>query len=150
MNPKIVTTGIKVVKTVGTALVATGVLDKVIASGTNLAQEKMKNREDYLALPNVIDLNKTEAKQHLEEMGFRVSFVEALPKKKYYDKKSNVIVRMMPAPTMKTKQIKIGSLIKLYYLSDEIINKSAKLYQDSLEKRENQYKKLSNKLPKFK
>ena len=75
-----------------------------------------------IQVPNVIDLDVEEAKRHLEEIGFRVTLTLVKPKKKYRQEttRDNEVVDMIP----KAGKFDKGSLIKLYYINQEIIDAS--------------------------
>ena len=75
-----------------------------------------------IQVPNVIDLDAEEAKRHLEEIGFRVTLTLVKPKKKYRQEttRDNEVVAMIP----KAGKFDKGSLIKLYYINQEIIDAS--------------------------
>ena len=75
-----------------------------------------------IQVPNVIDLDVEEAKRHLEEIGFRVTLTLVKPNKKYRQEttRDNEVVAMIP----KAGKFDKGSLIKLYYINQEIIDAS--------------------------
>ena len=75
-----------------------------------------------IQVPNVIDLDVEEAKRHLEEIGFRVTLTLVKPNKKYRQEttRDNEVVDMIP----KAGKFDKGSLIKLYYINQEIIDAS--------------------------
>ena len=75
-----------------------------------------------IQVPNVIDLDAEEAKRHLEEIGFRVTLTLVKPNKKYRQEttRDNEVVDMIP----KAGKFDKGSLIKLYYINQEIIDAS--------------------------
>ena len=75
-----------------------------------------------IQVPNVIDLDAEEAKRHLEEIGFRVTLTLVKPNKKYRQEttRDNEVVAMIP----KAGKFDKGSLIKLYYINQEIIDAS--------------------------
>lgn len=63
-----------------------------------------------------------EAKRHLEEIGFRITLTLVKPNKKYRQEttRDNEVVDMIP----KAGKFDKGSLIKLYYINQEIIDAS--------------------------
>ena len=75
-----------------------------------------------IQVSNVIDLDVEEAKRHLEEIGFRVTLTLVKPNKKYRQEttRDNEVVAMIP----KAGKFDKGSLIKLYYINQEIIDAS--------------------------
>ncbi|HFU3863001.1 TPA: PASTA domain-containing protein [Streptococcus suis] len=75
-----------------------------------------------IQVSNVIDLDVEEAKRHLEEIGFRITLTLVKPNKKYRQEttRDNEVVDMIP----KAGKFDKGSLIKLYYINQEIIDAS--------------------------
>ena len=98
-----------------TVQAAAPILDKA------LDRQHEKNLSQ-IQVPNVIDLDVEEAKRHLEEIGFRVTLTLVKPNKKYRQEttRDNEVVAMIP----KAGKFDKGSLIKLYYINQEIIDAS--------------------------
>ena len=98
-----------------TVQAAVPILDKA------LDRQHEKNLSQ-IQVPNVIDLDVEEAKRHLEEIGFRVTLTLVKPNKKYRQEttRDNEVVDMIP----KAGKFDKGSLIKLYYINQEIIDAS--------------------------
>ena len=98
-----------------TVQAAAPILDKA------LDRQHEKNLSQ-IQVPNVSDLDVEKAKRHLEEISFRVTLTLVKPNKKYRQKttRDNEVVDMIP----KAGKFDKGSLIKLYYINQEIIDAS--------------------------
>ncbi|SUO88514.1 PASTA domain-containing protein [Streptococcus uberis] len=77
-------------------------------------------KQGLVDLPNVTDLDIEEAKLLLEDLGFRATKILAKPAKKYCKRTANEVVQMDPKPGKKQS----GSLVKLYYVSRDVIDAS--------------------------
>ncbi len=96
-----------------TVQAAAPILDKALDRN----YEKEKNR---ISIPNVLDLDLLEGKELLEKLGFLVTVTLVKPDKKYSTARDNEIVDMIP----KSGRVDKGSVIKLYYVTQEIIDSS--------------------------
>lgn len=76
-----------------------------------------EHRRSLIRLDNLIHMDLFEAKAHLEQQGFIVSTILAKPSKKYQQAKVNEVVDMSP----KSGKLPAGSLIKLYYLDQALL-----------------------------
>lgn len=76
-----------------------------------------EHRRSLIRLDNLIHMDLLEAKAHLEQQGFIVSTILAKPSKKYQQAKVNEVVDMSP----KSGKLPAGSLIKLYYLNQNLL-----------------------------
>lgn len=76
-----------------------------------------------IQLPNVIDMPVDSAQTYLESIGFTVHTLLAKPDKKYAGALPEEVVAMSP----KTGKFKPGHLVKLYFVTQEIIDRSTPL-----------------------
>lgn len=84
--------------------------------------QHLDSRKELIEVPNVIELKVSEAKAYLEKIGFEVHVILDKPKNKYKDLSENQVVNMIP----KSGKVKQGSLIKLYFVNQGVINSSRK------------------------
>lgn len=77
-------------------------------------------RKQLVGFGDVVDIDVNSAKQYLEQLGFTVHLVGAKPHKKLADRQPGTVVGLSP----KKRQLKPGSLIKLYYVDEAIIHDS--------------------------
>lgn len=77
-------------------------------------------RKQLVGFGDVVDIDVNSAKQYLEQLGFSVHLVAAKPHKKLADRQPGTVVGLSP----KKRQLKPGSLIKLYYVDEAIIHDS--------------------------
>lgn len=99
--------------------------------------QKQAREEKLKSLDNVINLPVEEARQHLEKQGFVVASIPAKPDKKWLTASINEVVSMSP----RAGRHRLGSLVKLYYVTTEVLEKSQSLLdQDNLKKVERNQK----------
>lgn len=79
-----------------------------------------ERQNSLLRLDNLIHMNVNEAKEHLEKQGFVVSTILAKPSKAYQNCHLDEVVAMSP----KSGKLPAGSLVKLYYVNQEILEQS--------------------------
>lgn len=97
--------------------------DTVQAAAPILDKALDRNYEkeiSMISLPNVLDLDLAEGKELLENLGFIVTATLVKPDRKYSKSRDNEIVDMIP----KSGRVDKGSVIKLYYVTQEIIDSS--------------------------
>ena len=94
----------------------------VVGAFTVLKTKKNK----YIEVPNVLDLDIKEAEKILEDEGFVTHSIVVIPNHKYYDKRANSVIRVMP----NSKKIKEGSHINLYYIDEKVLKKSIELNEE--------------------
>ncbi|MBF0787436.1 MULTISPECIES: PASTA domain-containing protein [unclassified Streptococcus] len=83
-------------------------------------EQNYQKKNRLVQLPNVVDMDIVEAQTHLEEQGFVVSKILAKPHQRYAKKQANEVVAMLP----KSGNMEPGTLIKLYYVSQDVIEAS--------------------------
>lgn len=102
---------------------AFGEIAKSSGAAVNKALDQhLDKQKDLIEVPNVIELKVPEAKAYLEKLGFVVHTILDKPKNKYKDLFDNQVVNMVP----KSGKAKQGSLIKLYFVNQRVINSSRK------------------------
>lgn len=105
----------------------TEILSDTIKSTTPLVEKAMDRRfesqQQLVDLPNLIDLNISEAKETLEELGFKVVTIAAKADKKFSKNKAEELVKMEPKPG----RVRQGIVVKLYYVTEEIVEESKNL-----------------------
>jgi|GEM_PF-634169 len=101
------------------------VINQTIESAAPIVEKELDHRREekknFADVPNVVELNLNAALEHIENAGFIAQEVLAKPNQKYMDKRVGEVVEMMPKPT---KPARIGSLVKIYYVDESVINKS--------------------------
>ncbi|AUP34815.1 hypothetical protein SaSA346_0836 [Streptococcus agalactiae] len=75
-----------------------------------------KKKQTYTQLDNVVHLDINDAQVYLEQRHFNVSRIVAEPNSKWATLHPNQVVNMSP----KAGRVRIGSLVKLYYITIEI------------------------------
>ncbi|MCK1227417.1 PASTA domain-containing protein [Streptococcus uberis] len=99
--------------------------------------QKQAREEKLKSLDNVINLPVEEARQHLEKQGFVVATIPVRPDKKWLKASLDEVVIMSP----RSGKLPVGSLVKLYYVTTEVLEKSQSLLdQDNLKKVERNQK----------
>lgn len=83
----------------------------------------MKKEMQLRTIDDVINLPVDQAQAHLEQLGFVVATIPAKPHKKWLHSNLNEVVAMSP----KSGKYKIGSLIKLYYITVDVLEKKSRL-----------------------
>lgn len=83
-------------------------------------EQNYQKKNRLVQLPNVVDMDIVEAQTHLEEQGFVVSKILAKPHQRYAKKQANEVVAMLP----KSGNVEPGTLVKLYYVSQDVIEAS--------------------------
>lgn len=109
----------------------------VLKLGTHFISDELrrqsKKRDEVVELPNVIELKLNNAIDQLKKKGFEVeAIVINTPKKSYANLEVNTVVKMKPTPSMAHKKFLPKTLIKLYYVNDNIISE-AKILKDAHE-----------------
>lgn len=99
--------------------------------------QRQARQERLRTIDDVINLPLDQAKEHLEKQGFVVASIPAKPDKKWLTASINEVVSMSP----RTGRHRLGSLVKLYYVTTEVLEKSQSLLdQDNLKKVERNQK----------
>lgn len=103
---------------------STELINKTIEETAPIISKELDSRREnkklYRDVPEVIELPVTRAKDILEKLGFITQEVLVQPNKKYQNKIDGEVVAIAP----KGKTAKIGSLIKLYYVNEQVISES--------------------------
>lgn len=114
----------------------TQIIGKAIDNTRPIIEKELDRHNDrktaYIELNNVIHLDFEDAKEILENQGFLVRGITVNPNVKYANAPLNQVVRMYP----RTKKAKVGSLVKLYYTDQEVVNASYILAEEQREKNE--------------
>ena len=120
------------IKSVGGALTAVfqvipdtvEVVGKVVDSTVPLVDKALdrhhEHQQSLVKLPDVRDMEVCAAREHLESLGFQVAVLVAKPNRKWRQELPGEVVEMSP----RTGRLKVGSLIKLYYMTDEVLKAS--------------------------
>ena len=82
-----------------------------------------ETKRNLIAVPNVIDMQVSDAKNYLESLGISVSTLLEKPNRKLRMKSAGEVVNMNP----KSGRVKVGSLIKIYYVDEMVIEESRDL-----------------------
>ncbi|MCK1197854.1 PASTA domain-containing protein [Streptococcus uberis] len=99
--------------------------------------QKQAREEKLKSLDNVINLPVEEARQHLEKQGFVVATIPVRPDKKWLKASLDEVVIMFP----RSGKLPVGSLVKLYYVTYDVLEKSQEILdQDNLKKVERNQK----------
>lgn len=99
--------------------------------------QRQAHQESLRTVDDVINLPLDQAKEHLEKQGFVVASIPAKPDKKWLTASINEVVSMSP----RAGRHRLGSLVKLYYVTIEVLEKSQSLLdQDNLKKVERNQK----------
>ncbi|MGT2887340.1 PASTA domain-containing protein [Streptococcus didelphis] len=88
--------------------------------------QRQKRLEGLKTIDDVINLPVDDAEAHLEKQGFVVATIPAKPNKKWLEAGLNEVVSMSP----RAGKHKIGSLIKLYYVNLDVLEKSQSLLEE--------------------
>lgn len=140
----------KVLGTVGKVISVlpdtTEIIGRAIDNTRPIIKKELDRHNDrktaYTDLDNVIHLDVQDATQILENQGFLVRSITVNPNAKYADAPANQVINMYP----RSKTAKIGSLIKLYYVDQEVLNASSILANEQREKTEKLGKKVFDSL----
>lgn len=119
----------------------TEIIGKGLDNGRPIVEKYMDQkhaREEKLkSLDNVINLPVEEARQHLEKQGFVVATIPVRPDKKWLKASLDEVVIMSP----RSGKLPVGSLVKLYYVTYDVLEKSQEILdQDNLKKVERNQK----------
>lgn len=99
--------------------------------------QRQAHQESLRTVDDVINLPLDQAKEHLEKQGFVVASIPAKPDEKWLTASINEVVSMSP----RAGRHRLGSLVKLYYVTIEVLEKSQSLLdQDNLKKVERNQK----------
>lgn len=90
-------------------------------------QEIIDASNQEVAIPNLIGLTIPEAREHLQEVGFKPAMEILTADAKYAKQKINVVIDMEPKANLFTTTAVKGSLIKLKYLDEETLEHSLQL-----------------------
>lgn len=113
-----------VFKTAGGLDIVSDLIDKVAVTSQPLIEKVIDNHQEKIKaqtnLPNVTNLSVIQGKEYLEKLGFHVVTLLAQPQARLMHGKVNEIVSMDPKPGKVVRE----SLVKLYYLNDQVISAS--------------------------
>ena len=84
---------------------------------------RYEKKQSLVQLPNVIDIDVDKASSIIEDTGFKVVTLQAKPNVRYANNKNNEVVMTEP----KAGPVDPGSLVKVYYVTEEVIEESNKL-----------------------
>ena len=87
-------------------------------------QEIIDASNQEVTIPNLIGLTIPEAREHLQEVGFKPAMEILTADAKYAKQKINVVIDMEPKANLFTTTAVKGSLIKLKYLDEETLEQS--------------------------
>ncbi|HFU4090260.1 TPA: PASTA domain-containing protein [Streptococcus suis] len=90
-------------------------------------QEIIDASNQEVTIPNLIGLTIPEARDHLQEVGFKPAMEILTADAKYAKQKINVVIDMEPKANLFTTTAVKGSLIKLKYLDEETLEQSLQL-----------------------
>ena len=90
-------------------------------------QEIIDASNQEVTIPNLIGLPIPEAREHLQEVGFKPAIEILTADAKYAKQKINVVIDMEPKANLFTTTAVKGSLIKLKYLDEETLEQSLQL-----------------------
>ncbi len=90
-------------------------------------QEIIDASNQEVTIPNLIGLPIPEAREHLQEVGFKPAMEILTADAKYAKQKINVVIDMEPKVNLFTTTAVKGSLIKLKYLDEETLEQSLQL-----------------------
>ena len=90
-------------------------------------QEIIDASNQEVTIPNLIGLTIPEAREHLQEVGFKPAMEILTADAKYAKQKINVVIDMEPKVNLFTTTAVKGSLIKLKYLDEETLEQSLQL-----------------------
>ncbi|MDG3214241.1 PASTA domain-containing protein [Streptococcus parasuis] len=90
-------------------------------------QEIIDASNQEVTIPNLIGLTIPEAREHLQEVGFKPAMEILTADAKYAKQKINVVIDMEPKANLFTTTAVKGSLIKLKYLDEETLEQSQQL-----------------------
>lgn len=79
-------------------------------------------KQSLVTIPNLLDVDVQQASEYLEGLGLEVIPLLAKPQKKYAKAHTGEVVAMMP----RSGKVQPGSLVKLYYVDDVVIEASKK------------------------
>ncbi|MTB63516.1 PASTA domain-containing protein [Streptococcus sp. zg-86] len=82
-----------------------------------------------IPLPNLIGLSLDEAQEHVTKIGLKPIGIPLKAQAKYAHQQANLILDMQPKPNMLVTSVAKGSLVKLYYLTEEGLQTSKLLAQ---------------------
>ncbi|MDY4034152.1 MAG: PASTA domain-containing protein [Streptococcus dysgalactiae] len=105
----------------------TEIIGKTIDNSRPIIEKRMEQKHEremqLRTIDDVVNLPVDQAQAHLEKLGFVVATVPAKPHKKWLHSSLNEVVAMSP----KSGKHKIGSLVKLYYITVDVLEKSQDL-----------------------
>lgn len=115
---------LKVLNPISNLLVNSESVSKIVETAAPIIKENLdryhENQKKLIPLSNVVNLTITDAKKHLESLGFSVNILLAEPNNRFSKLSSDTVVKMEP----KSGKLPKGALIKLYYVNEEIIEQS--------------------------
>lgn len=102
------------------------IVGKITDKAAPIVDKHLERQHSYkkslVAIPNLMDVEASQAKQHLEKLGLQVILLLAKPHKKYVKANAGEVVAMMP----RSGKVPPGTLVKVYYVDDWVIAESKK------------------------
>lgn len=99
--------------------------------------QRQARQESLRTVDDVINLPLDQAKEHLEKQGFVVATIPVRPDKKWLKASLDEVVIMSPH----SGKLPVGSLVKLYYVTYDVLEKSQEILdKDNLKKVERNQK----------
>lgn len=116
-----------------------GKLISIIPDTTELIGKAIDNSRPIIEKENVVHLDINDAQVYLEQRHFNVSRIVAEPNSKWATLHPNQVVNMSP----KAGRVRIGSLVKLYYITEDILEESKTLLLSKSEKSKARQQRLT-------
>lgn len=102
------------------------IVGKITDKAAPIVDKHLERQHQYkqslVTVPNLIDVDVHDAKKFLEKLGLQVIPILAKPDKKYAKADVNEVVAMKP----RSGKVQPGTLVKVYYVDDYIIEESKK------------------------
>ncbi|HGI4296004.1 TPA: PASTA domain-containing protein [Streptococcus agalactiae] len=121
----------------------TELIGKAIDNSRPIIEKELDRRHEkkqtYTQLDNVVHLDINDAQVYLEQRHFNVSRIVAEPNSKWTTLHPNQVVNMSP----KAGRVRIGSLVKLYYITEDILEESKTLLLSKSEKSKARQQRLT-------
>ncbi len=102
------------------------VVERITDKAAPIVDKHLDRQHQYkhslVAIPNLLDVDVQQAKEHLEGLGLQVIVLLAKPNKRYTKADAGEVVAMLP----RSGKVRPGSLVKLYYVDAHVIEESKK------------------------
>lgn len=113
-------------------------------------QDVIRDSHKTIDLPDVVGMSLANASRLLESIGLIPVPILLTPRKEHAGRKTGTVLRMSPTPTVLSKQVKRGSVIKLRYLDDGTLEQSRTLRQTQRQKLARRNEQLAESIDKTK